>query len=167
RRYPELAPILAGDLKPPAFDVRTKPRDSIPSDIFRAHRYMYAVARAQPPRHMRLISPEFPWSVDIKVQGGGQVITVEAVWEALYKALQEPLADSEWGMIVLDENNLERMEFAARKRRDKEGSNAPRYKRVDWLGDGVLFKGLVRDEGFERRRLLPGSEKCAETWVVK
>jgi hypothetical protein len=166
RRYPELAPILAGDLKPPPFDVRFKPRDSIPADVFRAHRYMYALARPAPVRHVRLVSPEFPWSIEIRV-GAGQVVTVETVWDALHRALQEPLVDSEWGMIVLDDNHLERMEFAARRRLDKEGAGAARFKRVDWLGDGVLFKGLVRDEGFERKRLLPGAEKCAETWVVK
>ncbi|KIK82240.1 hypothetical protein PAXRUDRAFT_832330 [Paxillus rubicundulus Ve08.2h10] len=40
--------------------------------------------------------------------------------------------------------------------------------RVDWLGSKVLFGGLVRDDGFARSRLFPGTtEWPPETWVVK
>jgi hypothetical protein len=40
--------------------------------------------------------------------------------------------------------------------------------RVDWLGPKVLFGGLVRDDGFARSRLFPGTtEGPPETWVVR
>lgn len=79
--------------------------------------------------------------------------------------LQEPLADSEWGMIVLNDDLREKIERAARRREEKD--NDKRFKRIDWLGDATLFKGLEKDEEFERRRLLPCAQACPETWVVR
>ncbi|KAG2047141.1 hypothetical protein BDR06DRAFT_976973 [Suillus hirtellus] len=38
---------------------------------------------------------------------------------------------------------------------------------VDWLGSSVAFMGLVKDEAFVRRRLVPGGREPPETWVMK
>jgi len=68
-------------------------------------------------------------------------------------------------MIVLDDDLREKIERAARKREEKD--NDKRLKRIDWLGDTTLFKGLEKDEEFERQRLLPCAQACPETWVVR
>jgi len=68
-------------------------------------------------------------------------------------------------MILLDDDLRERIERAARKREEKD--NDKRLKRIDWLGDNTLFKGLEKDEPFEKLRLLPRAEACLETWVVR
>jgi hypothetical protein len=79
--------------------------------------------------------------------------------------LQQPIADSEWGIIVTDKKLRETIEKAAKKRADSDSDG--RLKRIDWLGPNTIFKGLDRMEEFQEARLLPGAEPCTETWVVK
>jgi len=159
--YPNLNPILAADTTLVRFDVQKKPHSEILSSTYYSNRQ--APATATPVTHMRLFSKAFPWSIDIM---NTPVINCEQVWDAVYAALQEPLADSEWGLIVDDEECRKRLEKAARKRAeiDEEGKA---LKRIDWLGEKTLFKGLEKDEEFTRARLLPGLKACSETWVVK
>ena len=74
--------------------------------------------------------------------------------------------DSEWGLIVGDAKQQKTIEKAAKKRVNGTAGDK-QLKRIDYLGDTTIFRGLYRDEEFERLRLLPGEKKCPETWVVK
>ena len=105
-------------------------------------------------------------------------ITCEDVWGSLCATLQQPIIDSEWGIIIKDEKQKEAIEAAMKKRIDSESeSNAnkrykvidvdKRPKRIDYLGDMTLFKGLGKDDDFVKLRLMPHSPPCAETWVIK
>lgn len=109
--------------------------------------------------HVRLISKMFPWSIDIHspVQ-----VTLADVWHALYAALQEYIVDSEWALISDNKSKRESIEKAAAKRPEDR-----KLKRIDWLGEHTLFKGLERDESFEKTRIMPGTAPCVETWLVK
>ena len=75
--------------------------------------------------------------------------------------------DSEWGLIVGDAKQQKTIEKAAKKRLNGTAAGDKRLKRIDYLGDFTVFRGLYKDEEFERLRLLPGEKKCPETWVVK
>lgn len=77
--------------------------------------------------------------------------------------LQDPIADSEWGLATLNKTLRETIERAANARKSKNKA----LKRVDWLGEKTVFVGLEKDEEFEKRRLLPGMTPCPETWVAK
>jgi hypothetical protein len=79
--------------------------------------------------------------------------------------LQEPLADSEWGAAVVDKERREKILKAAKKRQEKDKDKW--LKRIDWLGETTLFRGLEQDADFEKLRLLPGVQACSETWVVR
>jgi len=79
--------------------------------------------------------------------------------------LQEPIADSEWGIAVNDKSKKDTIEKAAKARHEKDKD--VRLKRIDWLGETTAFKGLERDEEFEKKRLLPGTQARKETWVIK
>jgi hypothetical protein len=79
--------------------------------------------------------------------------------------LQEPLADSEWGIAVVDKERREAILKAAKKREEKD--HDIRLKRIDWLGDTTLFRGLEQDGEFEKMRLLPRAQSCPETWVIR
>ena len=81
--------------------------------------------------------------------------------------LQEPIADSEWGIVVHDKPKKETIEKAAKARHGKDKDKDLRLKRIDWLGETTAFKGLEQDEEFEKKRLLPGMQACKETWVIK
>ncbi|KAF8134285.1 hypothetical protein EV363DRAFT_1582409 [Boletus edulis] len=119
---------------------------------------------------IRIISKAFPWSADIRAPAGS-VVTCSAIFEGLYKMLQEPIADSEWGIVVTEKTKKETIEKAAKARqerdRDRDRDRDNRLKRIDWLGETTAFKGLERDEEFEKKRLLPGMQACKETWVIK
>lgn len=68
-------------------------------------------------------------------------------------------------MVMSDDKRRKIIEEAAKKR--TEGDNDKRFRRIDWLGETVMFKGLDKDEEFEKLRLLPGNQACPDTWLVK
>ncbi len=116
---------------------------------------------------MRLISKAFPFAIEIV---SPTPITCEMVWDALYAGLQEPLADSEWGILAMyDDLKKQRstIEKAAKKRSEGEPDQKGNFIRVDWLGDMVYFKGLEKDDDFQKLRASTALKPCQETWVVK
>ncbi|KAJ3783530.1 hypothetical protein GGU10DRAFT_51036 [Lentinula aff. detonsa] len=159
-KYPSLHHILAVDCTTLKIDLKQKPRAVINASTFYAYAGMYAMAI--PTTHIRLVSKAFPWSIEIK---STTPITCEAIWDALHSALQEHIADSEWGLVVGEKKPRETIEKAAKKRTESDSDKA--LKRIDWLGDSTIFRGLEKVEEFQKIRLLPGAEPCAETWVVK
>lgn len=168
RKYPQLNPILAADQTLLRYDVRVRPKDTIQSSTYYSNAAIAALADTNV-THLRLVSKAFPWTIEVKAPMGN-IITCEGVWDAIYFALQEPLADSEWGMVVGAMGNAEKARReailkAAGKREAKDGEK--RLKRIDWLGDSTFFKGLEKDEDYEKARLLPKAQPCAETWVLR
>ncbi|EAU90863.1 hypothetical protein CC1G_02250 [Coprinopsis cinerea okayama7 len=161
-KYPTLHPILAIDTTKLRFDIRRNPQTEILASTFYATRNL--PAKVSPTHWLRMICKNFPWTIDIKSTAN---ITCGMVWEAVWAALQEPILDSEWGLIVLDKKVKERVEAAVKKRVEGNPGADKRPKRIDYLGDVTLFKGLERDEDYEKQRLLPQSQPCPETWVIK
>ena len=113
---------------------------------------------------MRLVSKSFPWQIDILTPTN---VTCEDVWESVYAALQHPIADSEWGFIVKDAKHREAMEAAMKKRIEGDPNADKHPKRIDYLGNVTLFKGLGKDDDFVKLRLMPYAPGCTETWVIK
>lgn len=161
RKYPNLNPILAADTTLLRYDVRNKPKDTILSTTYYSN--CHTPCLGTPASHIRLISQAFPWTIEVKSTQGS--VTCELIWDAIHFGLQEPLADSEWGIAVMDRDRRETILNAARKREDKDKDS--RLKRIDWLGDTTLFRGLEQDGEFDKLRLLPRGQGCPETWVVK
>ncbi|KAJ6498929.1 hypothetical protein C8R45DRAFT_98187 [Mycena sanguinolenta] len=159
-KYPNLHPILASDTTQVRYDVRSKARNDIPQATYAPTRGLFATASSA--SHIRLISQSFPWSIDIM---SNSPVTVEAIWDAIHAALQQPLADSEWGFLVGDKKLREAIKKTAKKRAESDGD--PKLKRIDYLGSNTIFKGLDRIDDFADTRLLPGTESFNETWVVK
>ncbi|KAJ3773019.1 hypothetical protein FB446DRAFT_734620 [Lentinula raphanica] len=159
-KYPSLHHILAADSTSLKIDLKQKPRAVITGSTF--HTYAEQYAMAMPTYHIRLISKSFPWSIEIKAT---TPITCEAVWDALHLALQQHIADSEWGLAVGEKKLRETIEKAAKKRAETDSDKA--LKRIDWLGESTIFRGLEKIEDFQKMRLLPGVDPCSETWVVK
>jgi len=161
-KYPTLNPSLAEDTTLLRFDVKQKPSATLLASTFYANRFHFALAA--PTRHMRLISKSFPWQIDIMTATN---VTCEDVWESLYAALQQPIVDSEWGFIIKDAKQKAAMEAAMKKRIEGDPNSDKRPKRIDFLGNATLFKGLGKDDDFVKLRLMPHSPTCAETWVIK
>lgn len=56
-----------------------------------------------------------------------------------------------------------------RANRNRRGGSASpgRIRRIDWLGSRVYFRGITKDDGLGRERLLPEDDLWPNTWVVK
>jgi len=134
----------------------------MPNATYFAYRHAHAMATQA--SHVRLISKDFPWSIDIKTNG--HPVTCDDVWNALHNALQQPLADSEWGTLSHDHSKAKKVQKAA-KQRQSEGDKDKALKRVDWVADHFIFRGLEKDDDFAKRRLVYVESECEETWVVE
>lgn len=126
---------------------------------------MQATATSRNVRHMRLISKDFPWTIDIIPRRISDVITCGDVWKALHAGLQEKLKDSDWGYLNIQAEGHMTNRKAVVDAMEQRGGENP--IRIDWLGDRNIFKGLEKDDGYARRRLLPGEESCEETWIAR
>ena len=164
RRYPSLHPILAADTTLARMDVRFQPSSeaAIPNATYYAYRHAHATATQA--SHVRLISKDFPWTIEIKTTG--HPVTCDDVWNALHAALQHPLADSEWGVLSHDPSKAKKVQKAA-KQRQSEVDKDKDLKRVDWVAENFIFRGLEKDDDFAKRRLFYLDNECEETWVVK
>jgi len=159
-KYPKLNPLLASDTTRLRFNVKRKPQE-IEAATYFSHKDVSATEAGV--KKLRLISKAFPWTIDID---SPVPVTCEAVWEALYHALQEPIADSEWGLILSIKKQREVVEKAAKKRLEEDRGGEVKLRRIDYLGEATMFKGLDRDDDFEKLRLLPSAKGCPDTWVV-
>lgn len=164
RKHPTLHPILAVDTTLARVDVRFQPSSEagIPNATYYAYRHAHATLTQA--SFIRLISKDFPWSIDVKT--GGHPVTCNDVWNALHAALQQPLADSEWGALSHDASRAKKVQKAA-KQRQSEIDKDKGLKRVDWVTDYFIFHGLEKDDEFAKRRLAYVDSECEETWVVK
>lgn len=152
---------MAEDVTMLRVDLRHKPRSEVLAATYYTNPRAPAMSSHQ--SALRLVSHDFPWTIDIVMQ---MPVTCEAVWDALHSALQEPIADSEWGFMVSDKKVRKKVQDAAKKRVDG-GDKDKALRRIDFLGDAVFFKGLGKDDEFAKMRLFPGTKDVAATWVVK
>jgi len=147
-------------------DVRFQPSSEAAISNATYYAYRHAHATVTQASHVRLISKDFPWSIDIKTNG--HPVTCDDVWNALHAALQQPLADSEWGTLSHDPSKAKKVQKAAKQRQSEIDLKEHKgLKRVDWVADSFIFRGLEKDDDFAKRRLAYVDSECEETWVVK
>jgi hypothetical protein len=182
-------PFLAPPSVPLIYDLRYPPTSlRFPSSSsFAACGYKILRVPLTPerPRRIRLISPDFPWAFDIGPSAGEEVVTCLDVLSTLHAELQHPLTDMEWGAAG-DEKRASLIRACDRRlwiqlalhggsnsvartrptvSFERPAQREPLLLRVDWLGSGVAFMGLVKDETFTR--FVPGGGDRPEMWVVK
>ncbi|KAG6375667.1 hypothetical protein JVT61DRAFT_3240 [Boletus reticuloceps] len=146
-KHPHLNPALISDMTHLRYDFRKPPRDGILLSTFQQIAAQPVIAH--PTHDIRIISKAFPWSIDIHAPAGS-VVTCSAIFEGLYKMLQEPIADSEWGIVVTEKTKKETIEKAAKARQEKDRERDSRLKRIDWLGETTAFKGLNETRSLRR-----------------
>ena len=135
---------------------------AILSPTYFTYRNQFALATST--THMRIVSKAFPWQIDIVSPGN---VTCEDVWNSLWSALQQPIEDSEWGFLIREKKSKEIVDAAVRRRLELDPASDRRPKRIDYLGNMTLFRGLEKDDEFAKLRQLPYSKNCEETWVVR
>jgi len=164
RLYPELHPVLAVDSVQFYWDVRKKPGYEIHQATFHTNKDDPVFRDGS--RNMRLFSKQMPWTIDIKIEDQSLAFNVLLVWDAVYKALQQEVLDAEWALIGNDKKQKERMEKAWAER--TRGKTNKKLRRIDWLGNTVMFRGLERDDDFIRtHRLRPGETLMAYDWMLR
>lgn len=142
------------------FDLRRKPREYDPDQYDRHSRYSVFL---QPTKRVRLVCKNFPWTVEIK----DEWVFCSRVWDAVHNALQKPIKRSEWALIASDETKTAEIKRARDKRLEQHPDEDRRPKRIDWLGEMTLFRGLERDDAFAKRVLLPGKDENMETCLIR
>lgn len=153
-------PHIAAGLSAAPFDLRKKPREYDPGQYDRHSRYSVFL---QPTRRIRLVCKNFPWTIEIK----DEWVYCARIWDAIYHSLQKPISKSEWALIAHDEEKKSEIKRARDKRLEQHRDEDTRPKRIDWLGEMTLFRGLERDEAFAKRILLPGKDENMETCVIR
>lgn len=112
--------------------------------------------------NLRIVSREMPWVIDV-VCSAQPVVTCGDVFVAIYGALQAELTDGEWA--IVDQGRQRMIECATRMRNKTRAVEG--VKRVDWLGDRVVFLGLTKDDTYARTRAMPGRQSSvSNTWVA-
>ncbi|OCB89350.1 hypothetical protein A7U60_g3440 [Sanghuangporus baumii] len=178
--YPNLHFLLARDsVQVNGFflDMWTDPQLSLSSRILDSYGTLWVTNRRRL-EHVRIVSPDFPWVIDIKLdealQGEQRGITCNDVWSQIHTELKEPIHDTDWAYL----SDMAAREATARRRhehlvglarqRNSTGDSMP-LLRLDWLMRRTMFAGLERDEGYSMaaQRLLPGREQCPETWIAR
>jgi hypothetical protein len=163
RKCPNLHPILSADTTNVRIDLRVPPTsDDIQLPAY--YVYRHAPATEDYALHIRLVSKDFPWSIEVNSKYN-EPVTCEGIWASLYALLQEPVADSEWGMVVADKERAKKIEKAAKKRQETDKNK--QLKRIDFLADSYIFKGLEKDDEFMKRRTVFFKEECPETYIMK
>ncbi|KAF9444006.1 hypothetical protein P691DRAFT_712503 [Macrolepiota fuliginosa MF-IS2] len=170
KKWPVLNAVIATDTTLARFKVTNKPSQEILASTFYTFRHVPALAT--PTTHMRLFSKQFPWCIEIPSQ---RDITCEMIWNAVWSLLQQPLEDSEWGMLCAGgdagQKRIDEIIAANKKRLELNSFGDKRLLRCDYLGENVWFVGLEKDEQYQKKRLLPGSKQAQQpmeenTWLI-
>ncbi|KAL5523645.1 hypothetical protein ACEPAG_7818 [Sanghuangporus baumii] len=177
--YPNLHFLLARDsVQVNGFflDMWTDPQLNLSSRILDSYGILWITSRRL--EHVRIVSPDFPWVIDIKLdealQGEQRGITCNDVWNQIHTELKEPIHDTDWAylsdMAVREPTARRRHEYLVglARQRNSIGDSMP-LLRLDWLMRKTVFAGLDKDEGHRlaAQRLLPGREQCSETWIAR
>ncbi|KIJ49505.1 hypothetical protein M422DRAFT_65999 [Sphaerobolus stellatus SS14] len=150
-----LHPLLSPDNKA-VFDIRLDPTILLPIHG------ISEPATLSGARCLRLVSPHFPWTLEVRSRNPQGPITCSDIFFALHTALSLPLTNSEWSLA-----DDARKNSIMRANRNRRGGSVRRLRRIDWLGSKVYFKGLTKDDGLGRSRLLPEDDFWPDTWVVR
>ncbi|KAI5120356.1 hypothetical protein M0805_009431 [Coniferiporia weirii] len=179
-RYPSLHFLLARDSAHAnrfVVDMSKRPHEAVPEDVYRDYGMLW-VMRSRP-LHVRIVSRDFPWVIDIKAEEDtpedDRGVTCGDVWRKLHLALLEPLQDADWAHLT-DMTNAhnqiarQRVEYLSNLAEQQfERGESVTLLRLDWLMTKTLFVGLERDNEYRLSQclILPGKDRCDETWVAE
>jgi len=129
---------------------------------------------------IKIISKNFPWEIDVESERQGAPITVEDVINTLHETLDKHIASSEWWIVTDDVRNRVAKQYerncdaassgSSRHRGDRGEVEKPRHKsegvrRVDWLLDNFIMRGLEKDDAFIQKRI-PDKSMRENTWCL-
>ncbi|KZW00400.1 hypothetical protein EXIGLDRAFT_761750 [Exidia glandulosa HHB12029] len=125
-----------------------------------------------PTTKMRLVSPGFPWVIDIDTERpteddrfqAGSPITVEILLQKLHATLRSRMTSSEW--LLCDKTKRTALSAAFKARC---GASGKEYENglcwVDFLTQ-THFYGLTKDDKVVSETLVGRKDEIYETWVV-
>jgi hypothetical protein len=155
------APGIYYDVRLPPSKARLnggKPKRLASSD------YAAPVLTPRSPSRIRLICKQIPWPIDIQTNHPGGIKLAD-IFEELYEQLQKHVSSVEWFIV----DDKKRAYVGEIMRRNSAFAKNPRpptdgVRRVDWLGEHTIVRGLEKDSRFIMERQV-GKEKM-ETWVL-
>ncbi|KAF8328613.1 uncharacterized protein EI90DRAFT_3126070 [Cantharellus anzutake] len=157
------------------YDIREYPQyaslNTRPRRMALGDEYLRADATYPPCASMKIISKKFPWEIDVEYPKSSAAVTIGDVLQAVHEALHVSATQLEWQ--DLTEDFRRRVGEQARQNCDatlKLNLRKARFtdegvKRVDWLVDRHIMKGLKKDERFIRECVKDPSMR-ERTWVL-
>lgn len=124
---------------------------------------------------MKIISKLFPWEVD--VVSDGSPITVDDLITAIHETLQKHITGSEWWIVTDDVRarvseqyikNCDATTLGTGRHKgevEKPRAKSEGLRRVDWLLDAFVMKGLEKDDTFAATRFRDKSQR-ENVWVL-
>lgn len=158
-------PTLDSDKTTRLFNVRQRPDWSL-QDTFWWVRHEKAI-RGTDCRLVRLVSRDFPWTIDIHPHVRSRVpyVTCGDILYGLYEYFWLDMDAVDWRFVLgLEEDQQKAVKDTIELRIRGNGSVA---KKIDWLVKKVLFRGLIKDDDFAQSLLPPGHQLYPYTYVVK
>jgi len=126
---------------------------------------------------IKVISKLFPWEIDVQSANSNTPVTVEDLIIAVHDALDKHITGSEWWIVTEDVRTKVSAQYLKNCDRSSTGEGRhkgevekPRHKkeglrRVDWLLDNFVMKGLEKDEAFSSTRIRDKDIRD-QTWVL-
>ncbi|KAF8331092.1 uncharacterized protein EI90DRAFT_1061668 [Cantharellus anzutake] len=160
RDYPSRASVLTGSQL-----------STLSSQLLRA------TVTNPPFARLKIVSKAFPWEIDVESNGPGEPITVEDVITAIHETLDKHIASSEWWIVTEETRNRVARQYekncdaaASSSSRHRGELEKPRHRsegvrRVDWLLDQYIVKGLEKDDVFIQKRI-PDRAAREYTWSL-
>lgn len=103
-----------------------------------------------------IISPAFPWTIDIKAEGEGTAVTCRDVVDQVHKYLCVLLSPLEMDDVTPEHRKAMSAAFRANRSQDipaETFQNSHGMRRIDWLCKNTIFEGLEEDKEYITERL--------------
>jgi len=126
---------------------------------------------------IKVISKAFPWEIDVESADDNSPVTLEDLITSVHASLDKHITGSEWWIVTEDVRTKVSSQYSkncdsssvgeGRRRGDVE---KPRHKkeglrRIDWLLDNHVMKGLEKDDQFISTRIRDPAIR-EKTWVL-
>jgi len=126
---------------------------------------------------IKVISKAFPWEIDVESADDNTPVTLEDLISAVHACLDKQLTGSEWWIVTDDVRAKVSSQYSKNcdassvgESRHRGEVEKPRHKneglrRIDWLLDNFVMKGLEKDDKFISTRIRDPKVR-ESTWVL-
>jgi len=126
---------------------------------------------------IKVVSKAFPWEIDVESADDNTPVTLEDLITAVHAALDKHITGSEWWIVTEDVRSKVSAQYSKncdasssgegrhRGQLEKARSKKEGLRRIDWLLENFVMKGLEKDDQFLSTRIRDPAIR-EKTWVL-